>query len=139
MSSRYSGDDSPTTNIPTCPLPPASPNEQMFMPSPRRTDGKQWEEQHHDHIPKYDLTSNLYLGNFADNCCYTPPCQSDLYHLQPGNDGSSLDPLCSKEAFTPEELDGENGKVLLAVVSWVTMELAEKFQNFSKRYSNIKN
>ena len=128
--SRHSGD---STNMPNSPsLSPASPNhafEQVFIPAPRRTDGKQWAEQ--THIPKYDTNSNQYIGNFADNCCYTAPCQSDLYHLQPGNDGSSLDPLCSKDAFTAEELDGENGEVLNAVASWVTMELAQKLQHTS--------
>ena len=132
---------SPTNNFHNNPSPPPSPppspsvnhqHRQQRMGdflTPRRTDGKQWAEQRPDHIPKYDKASNQYLGHFAENCCKSPPCKSDLQNLQPGNDGSTLDPLCSNRAFTTEELEGEKGQILQDVAKWITMELAQKLQH----------
>lgn len=117
------------------PSPSPSANHQHepqvtgYFPTPRRTDGKQWAEQSPDQIPKYDKATNKYIGHFADNCCKSPPCKSDLQNLQPGNDGSTLDPLCSSKAFTHGELEGEKGQILQDVANWITMELAQKLQH----------
>ena len=95
----------------------------------RRTDGKQWEEQHLDKVPFYHKDSGSYQGFFADNCCTRPPNKSDLHFLQPGFDGSEMDHLCATNVFTDKEFTGRKGEVLHKVARWVTMEVAQKVQH----------
>ena len=100
---------------------------QQREPRPRR----QWHEQGDDAIPAYNASCGCYVGHFAENACFTPPRKSDLNFLQPGHDGSGLDPLCGGQAFTPDELAGPKGKILRGLADWVTEQLAIKLQHSS--------
>ena len=119
-----------TLQSPQCPQSPTLSDASGFSDLGRKTD-KQWAEQNDGSIPRYDKATGQYLGYFADNCSSSPPCRSDLKYLQPGYDGSTLDPLCSTKAFSLEEKSGRKGEVLRAVATWITMELAQKLQHSS--------